>query len=207
MGWNTSVVGFTLTLQRQSFKYVCLYFLPTGKSLDFFGWFRWNNIYVDGSKISRNVCSDFFDEFPHPSHRLPCSLWLASHHTSGQNSFIIFVPIHPKCSVQYIFSKYSPAAIILIHLCIYSMYSIYVYIAYTHCAGMNKSQSQCLIFAHVILLTGIYLFVEQKCPLCQPDVLVAYFLQVLVTMFTTVLSNTPSEPTGLTALAIWILIH
>ena len=31
------------------------------------------------------------------------------------------------------------------------------------------------------------------------------FLQVLVTMFTTVLSNTPSEPKGLTALAIWIL--
>ena len=31
------------------------------------------------------------------------------------------------------------------------------------------------------------------------------FLQVLVTMFTNVLSNTPSEPKGLTALAIWIL--
>jgi len=30
-------------------------------------------------------------------------------------------------------------------------------------------------------------------------------LLVLVTMFTTVLSNTPTEPTGLTALAIWIL--
>ena len=29
-GWNTSVVGFSLTLQRFSFKYVCLYFLPTG---------------------------------------------------------------------------------------------------------------------------------------------------------------------------------
>ena len=31
------------------------------------------------------------------------------------------------------------------------------------------------------------------------------FLQVLVTMFTNVLSDTPSEPKGLTALAIWIL--
>ena len=38
----------------------------------------------------RNVCLDFIDEFPDPSHRLPCSLWLASHHTSGE----IFVTIH-----------------------------------------------------------------------------------------------------------------
>merc|ERR1712037_1087441 len=30
VGWNTSVVGFTLNLQRESFKYVALYFLPTG---------------------------------------------------------------------------------------------------------------------------------------------------------------------------------
>ena len=52
----------------------------------------------------------------------------------------------------------------------------------------------------------MYLFVERKCPLSQPYALVAYFLQVLVTMFTTVLTNTPSEPTGLTALAIWILL-
>ena len=37
------------------------------------------------------------------------------------------------------------------------------------------------------------------------DILVPHFLQVLVTMFTNVLSNSPSDPKGLTALAIWIL--
>ena len=30
-GWNTSIVGFKLTLSRYSSKYIFLYYLPTGR--------------------------------------------------------------------------------------------------------------------------------------------------------------------------------
>ena len=30
-GWNTSIVGFKLTLSRYSWKYIFLYYLPTGR--------------------------------------------------------------------------------------------------------------------------------------------------------------------------------
>ena len=104
----------------------------------------------DGSL--RNVRLDFFDEFPDPSHRLPCALWLAHHHASGANQF--FLPLFSDHFLQ---------------ICKFH--------------GVTR----CLI-------------VYQQMRWCKP-----IFLQVLVTMFTTVLSNTPSEPKGLTALAIWIL--
>ena len=31
VGWNTSIVGFKLTLSRYSSKYIFLYYLPTGR--------------------------------------------------------------------------------------------------------------------------------------------------------------------------------
>ena len=45
LGWNTSVVGFSLTLQRFSFKYVCLYFLPTGDGTDWQVWLKINFLF------------------------------------------------------------------------------------------------------------------------------------------------------------------
>ena len=44
LGWNTSVVGFSLTLQRFSFKYVCLYFLPTGDGTEWQVWLKINSL-------------------------------------------------------------------------------------------------------------------------------------------------------------------
>ena len=89
VGWNTSVVGFTITMQRESFKYVALYFLPTGKvsSFHFSDSDKIAFTRMDGPTISRNVRSDFFDEFPDSSDRLPRQMWPPHHHTSGANSF------------------------------------------------------------------------------------------------------------------------
>ena len=125
-GWNTSVVGFSLTLQRFSFKYICLYFLPTGDGTEWQVWLRINFLFQG--------CLFWFP------------LWASWFHRQ---------PTLPAVDCS--------------------------------------SQLSWWISKHVVLPP----FLEPLKLKHYVDSSIKINSQVLVTMFTTVLSNTPTEPTGM----------